>query len=53
MVYTEPFGLYEETRTTLLRSIMLDVSVSLDKKLSKNCRNISDEVFPGVLVGDM
>ena len=53
MVYTEPFGLYEETGMSQLRSIMLDISVSLDKKLSKNCRNIADEVFQGVMVGDM
>ena len=42
---------FETTDYRLLSSVTNDYSYT-NYKLSKNCRNISDEVFPGVHVGD-
>ena len=42
---------YEETKLYHLSSIAEDWTLHIDR-LAANCRNISDEVFPGIHLGD-
>jgi len=42
---------YEETSADVLSSIATDWTLAIEK-MAANCRNISDEVYPGVHLGD-
>jgi hypothetical protein len=42
----------EETSAYQLTQISVDWSLKLNRHLPANCRNISDEVFPGIHLGD-
>lgn len=43
---------YEETTAYQLSQVAVDWSMKLNRNLAANCRNISDEVFPGLHLGD-
>ncbi len=45
-------GFSEETSVSVLNSVISDFTLNLSK-LAKNCRNIADEVFPGILLGEV
>lgn len=47
----EDLDFNELTDSRVLNAIATDYTLAINK-LEKNCRNISDEVFPGVRVGD-
>lgn len=42
----------EETQPHHLISVATDWTLSTNRTLAANCRNISDEVFPGIHLGD-
>ena len=42
----------EETSAFQLSQVDVDWSMKLNRNLAANCRNISDEVFPGIHLGD-
>jgi len=50
--YAEPLSRFEETEVHHLVSIATDWTLMMDRRLAANCRNISDEVFPGIHLGD-
>jgi len=50
--YAEPLSRYEETCLHHLVSVTTDWTLMMDRRLAANCRNISDEVFPGIHLGD-
>ena len=47
-----PDNYYEETSAYELSKVDPDWSLKLNRNLAANCRNISDEVFPGIHLGD-
>ena len=47
-----PDNYYEETSAYDLSKVDCDWSLKLNRNLAANCRNISDEVFPGIHLGD-
>ena len=50
-----PYNYYneaEETDAYQLSKVTVDWSMKFNNHLAANCRNISDEVFPGVHLGD-
>lgn len=46
------FNVDEETSAWQLSNVDVDWSMKLNRNLAANCRNISDEVFPGIHLGD-
>ena len=48
----EYYNDYEETSPYRLSQVTVDWSMKLNRNLAANCRNISDEVFPGIHLGD-
>ena len=50
--YAEPLSRHEETCLHHLVSVTTDWTLMMDRRLAANCRNISDEVFPGIHLGD-
>ena len=49
----EELSVREETSSHVLNLIAMDFTLSAsNNRLEKNCRNISDEVFPGIHLGD-
>lgn len=50
--YSEPLSRFEETNVHHLITIATDWTLMMDRRLAANCRNISDEVFPGIHLGD-
>ena len=42
----------QETSAHLLDLVATDFTLAVDWTLHRNCRNISDEVFPGIHLGD-
>ena len=50
--FSEPLSRFEETKVHHLVSIATDWTLMMDRRLAANCRNISDEVFPGIHLGD-
>jgi len=49
---SEPLSVFEETKVHHLVTIATDWTLLMDRRLAANCRNISDEVFPGIHLGD-
>lgn len=43
---------FEETSAFQLSRVDVDISLKINRNLAANCRNISDEVFPGIHLGD-
>ena len=48
----DQYDFNEETNAYQLSKVDCDVSQKLNRHLAANCRNISDEVFPGIHLGD-
>jgi len=48
----DQYDFNEETNAHQLSKVDCDVSLKLNRHLAANCRNISDEVFPGIHLGD-
>lgn len=48
----EPLSKFEETQPHHLISIATDWTLLMGNRLAANCRNISDEVYPGIHLGD-
>ena len=46
------FNAEVETTANQLSQVDVDWSMKLNRNLAANCRNISDEVFPGIHLGD-
>ena len=48
----DQYDFNEETNAYQLSQVDCAVSMKLNRHLAANCRNISDEVFPGIHLGD-